>query len=218
MRSRTKWPVRLGLTTIGMLTVIMTPSIHGQDVRGAGLENLYRPQNYRAKRESSTHRDLHSNGDARSIAKGQTLVLGDLTGPGMITHIWCTVGSFDPFYGRSLVLRIYWDGADTPSVEAPLGDFFGVGHGAYADFTSIPVSVSSHGRARNCFWPMPFRKRARVTVTNESKKYDTDSFYYYLDWQKHEKLPEDIAYFHARYRQAKILELDCAGRQIKVIG
>ena len=167
-----------------------------------GLDRLIVLQNFQSQRASSSNPDLHSNGDAISIAPGQTVVLAELEGPGIITHIWTTVGSIDPFHGRSLVLRIYWDGAEKPSVQAPLGDFFGVGHGAFASFTSAPVSVSSHGRARNCFWKMPFRKSARITVANESPKYETNSFYYYIDWQKREELPEDVLYFHAEYRQA----------------
>ena len=166
------------------------------------LDSVTRLQQYTAHRESSAHPDLHKNGDARSIDKGQTLVLGELEGPGVISHIWCTIGSEDPFVGRSLVLRIYWDGAEKPSVEAPLGDFFGVGHGAMAEFTSLPVCVNSLGRARVCYWRMPFEKSAKVTVTNESEEYECDSFYYYLDWQKHESLPEPVTYFHAQYRQA----------------
>jgi hypothetical protein len=165
------------------------------------LDDLTRLQTFRAERESSAEPDLLKNGDARGIEIGETLVLGDLEGPGVITHIWCTVGSEDPFYARSLVLRIYWDGMDKPSVEAPLGDFFGVGHAAWVSYTSLPVTISSEGRARNCFWRMPFRKHARVTVTNESDTYRTGSFYYYLDWRKVKSLPDDTAYFHARYRQ-----------------
>jgi hypothetical protein len=165
-------------------------------------EDLISPQNYEARRESSSHEDLYKNGDARSIDIGETLVLGELEGPGMITHIWNTVGSVDPFYSQSLVLRIYWDGAEEPSVEAPLGDFFGVGHGAWSEFVSEPVAVSAVGRSRNCFWRMPFRKSAKVTVTNESKVYRTDSFYYYLDWRKYDELREDTPYLHARYNQA----------------
>ena len=171
--------------------------------RGASelLEGLTRLQPYRAQRESSSHPDLTRNGDARSIEPGQTLVLGELDGPGVIAHMWCTLYSDDPFCGRSLVLRMYWDGAEQPSVQAPLGDFFAVGHGAQAGVDSAPVSVTSHGRARTCFWRMPFRDSAKVTVTNESEEFPCDSFYYYLDWQKHESLPEDTAYFHAQYRQ-----------------
>lgn len=169
---------------------------------GSQLRSLTRIQPYEARRESSSNEDLTKNGDARSIEPGGTLVLGDLEGPGVISHIWCTVGAYDPFYARSLVLRITYDSLEHPSVEAPLGDFFGVGHGAQVDFTSAVVSTSSFGRARTCYWRMPFHKRAVVTITNESSEHRVDSFYYYLDWEKHESLPEDTAYFHARYRQA----------------
>lgn len=171
----------------------------GQDA--AGLDGLIRQQNFVAQRASSAHEDLHKNGDGQRLERGQTHVIGELSGPGIIKHMWCTVGSADPFHGRSLVLRFYWDGAAKPSVEAPLGDFFGVGHGALSDFNSAVVGTSSFGRARNCVWRMPFRKSAKVTITNESTEYVTDSFYYYLDWEKHESLPADVVYFHAQYRQ-----------------
>ncbi|MFO7975926.1 MAG: glycoside hydrolase family 172 protein [Candidatus Hydrogenedentota bacterium] len=185
---------------------------------GSELRALTRPQACETRRESSSDNDLNKNGDARSIEPGGTLVLGDLEGPGAITHMWCTVGAYDPFYPRSLVLRITYDGLDHPSVEVPLGDFFGVGHGAQVDFTSAVVATSSYGRARTCYWRIPFQKRALVTVTNESEEYEVDSFYYYLDWEKHEALPEDTLYFHARYNQAAPAEpgnyviLDTKGR------
>ena len=173
----------------------------GADESVAALDALYRPSEFRTLRDSSSQVDLNLNGDARSIEAGGTLVVAELDGPGIITHMWFTVASADPFYGRSLVLRIYWDGADKPSVETPLHDFFGLGHGARVSYRSIPVTVESWGRSLNCYWRMPFRKSARITVTNESK-YRTDSFYYHINWQKYEKLPDDTMYFHARYRQA----------------
>ncbi len=179
--------------------VCIVPGAWGQD---ASLESVARMQEYSAQRVSSSNADLHRNGDARSIPPGETLVLAELDGPGMITHIWTTVGSIDPFYPQTLIVRMYWDGLERPSVEAPLGDFFGVGHGAHADFTSLPVATSSRGRSRNCFWQMPFGKSAKITVTNESTEHKTDSFYYYVDWRKYDSLPDDTAYFHAQYRQA----------------
>lgn len=154
------------------------------------------------RRVSSSNPDLNSNGDSRVIKEGQTLVLAELTGPGAITHLWNTIAAQDPFAGRSLVLRIYWDGMDKPSVEVPLGDFFGVGHGAIANFHSLPVSVTSYGRSRTCFWRMPFRKSAKVTLTNEAREYGDAEVYYYVDWEKLPSLPEDSLYFHARYHQA----------------
>jgi hypothetical protein len=167
----------------------------------ATLDALTRQQHFEARRASSSNENLKKNGDARSIPAGESLVLMDEDGPGIITHFWNTVGAKDIFYGRSLVLRIYYDGAEKPCVQAPLGDFFGVGHGAYANYTSAVATVSSHGRSRTCYWRIPFNEHIKVTVTNDHPTEKVDSFYYYLDWQKHDSLPEDTTYFHAEYRQ-----------------
>ena len=167
-----------------------------------GLGDLTRQKTYESRRESSANPDLGKNGDAQHVDIGGTLTLMDADGPGIITHFWNTLGSYDPWAARSLVLRIYYDGNQKPSVESPLGDFFGVGFAAPKDFSSSPVAVSSRGRARTCYWHIPFRKHIKITLANESTEQDLDSFYYYIDWQKHETLPEDTAYFHARYRQA----------------
>jgi hypothetical protein len=164
----------------------------------AGLEQL---KDFEAMRASSSDPNWRNgNNDSRPIDPGGTLVLADLQGPGVITHFWNTIAHEAPFYSRLLTLRIYWDGEEHPSVECPIGDFFGIGHGIDKAFVSLPIKVSSDGRGRNCYWPMPFRKSARVTVTNESDK-KCHAFYYYLDWQKHKSLPKDAAYFHAMYRQ-----------------
>jgi len=184
------------------LCPIFAEPLVGYSFNGGIFSSLTQSADAQSRRESSSNPDLNSNGDARTIQAGETLELADLVGPGAITHIWNTVASQDPFSGRSLVLRIYWDGLERPSVEVPLGDFFGVGHGAIANFTSLPVSVSSYGRSRTCFWRMPFRKKARITLTNEDRGFGTASFYYYVDWEKLPSLPEDVLYFHARYKQA----------------
>ncbi len=181
---------------IGMILCAMA---FGTDVDG--LDALTQPQDYVAMRESSANEDLSKNGDSRPIEPGDTLVLGDLEGPGIITHLWSTVSPADPFYTRSLVLRVYYDGSSKPSVEVPFGDFFAGGYTAEPVFSSAVVSTSAFGRSRNCYWRMPFKNHARVTVTNESEEHRVHSFYYYLDWQKHESLPDDTMYFHARYRQ-----------------
>ena len=95
---------------------------------------------------------------------------------------------------------MYWDGSDQPAVEAPIGDFFGLGLGKYFLWESEPLSVGSQ-RALNCYFPMPFRREAKVTVTNEGEQ-DIRAFYYNIDWEKHPSLPDDMAYFYAEYRQA----------------
>jgi hypothetical protein len=164
----------------------------------SGLEKL---KDFQSQRASSSDPDWRNgNADSRPIEPSGTLTLAELKGPGRIVHFWCTIAHPDPCYSRMLTLRIYWDGEEHPSVECPIGDFFGIGHGIDKAFTSLPVRVSSDGRGRNCYWPMPFRKSARVTVSNESSR-RCDAFYYYIDWQQHKSLPSDTAYFHAMYRQ-----------------
>jgi len=171
----------------------------GQDI----LSNLAKPQDYVSRRISSYDRS-GGNRDSLTIEPGATAVLAEIPGPGAIHHIWVTIAA-EPFYGRKLVLRMHWDGETTPSVEAPIGDFFGVGHGLDRSFSSLPINCSSEGRARNCYWFMPFRKSARITVTNEGGK-PVAAFYYYVDYRVLKELPEFIPYFHAQYRQ----EMPCA--------
>jgi len=165
------------------------------------LDGLDAPKEGRTMRSSSCDPDwVNGNADARPIAPGATLTIAELEGPGRINHLWNTVAASERGYSRLLVIRMYWDGEEQPSVEAPLGDFFVIGNGIDRPFESLPVMVSSDGRARNCYWPMPFQKSARITVTNEGEG-PVHSFYYYVDWQKLPSLPEDTPYFHASYRQ-----------------
>lgn len=191
-------------TTLSILAVIALcggATTLAQLTPGNPLSGLERLKDFEARRASSSDANWKDgNADARPIAPGGTLTLAELDGPGVITHIWFTIAHEAPFYSRLLTLRMYWDGEDHPSVECPVGDFFGIGHGVDKSFVSIPIRVSSEGRARNCYWPMPFHKSARLTVTNESDK-PCGAFYYYIDWQKQDSLPDDTACFHAMYRQ-----------------
>jgi hypothetical protein len=164
------------------------------------LATLPQAKDYVQHRSSSYDRS-GGNADARPIAPGETLTLLDEAGPGLITHLWVTVASDDPHHLKALVLRMYWDGEPTPSVETPIGDFFGLGLGDYFLYQSIPLAVGSD-KALNAFFPMPFQKHARVTVTNEGGE-KVDSFYFNLDYRSYGKpLPPDQLYFHAQYRQA----------------
>ncbi|HOI44513.1 MAG TPA: DUF2961 domain-containing protein [Candidatus Aminicenantes bacterium] len=177
---------------------------------------LGRKQDFVSKRISSYDR-TGGNRDFLTIEPGQTAVLADIKGPAAIHHIWTTI-SAEPFYGRKLVLRIYWDGEDGPSVEAPIGDFFGVGHGLDRNLRSLPIACTSEGRARNCYWYMPFRWSAQVTVTNEGVL-PVNALYYYIDYRELADLNPDDPYFHAQYRQEMPCEagknyilLDASGR------
>ncbi|MEN8255762.1 MAG: DUF2961 domain-containing protein [Verrucomicrobiota bacterium] len=166
----------------------------------ASVGSMDYPERAVTRRESSYDRDWENgNADARILAAGETLTIAEMEGPGRITHIWFTSAGPERGYVRSVVIRMYWDGSDEPAVEVPLGDFFAAGHGMQVNVDSALVANSSFGRANNCYWPMPFRKSARITVTNESK---TDGFglYSYVDWEQR-PVPEDAPYFHAQYRQ-----------------
>ena len=99
---------------------------------------------------------------SKRVAPGETLLLGEIDGSGAIQQIWITPAKVA---WRDLILRIYWDDQSQPSVEAPLGDFFACGWGRYAQVSSLAVCVNP-GRAFNCYWEMPFRKRARLTLEN----------------------------------------------------
>jgi hypothetical protein len=133
---------------------------------------------------------------------GETLVMANLEGPGMVTHIWVTVADNEYAWPRLLRLRVYYDGEKTPSVDAPLGDFFGVGHGYERDLNSIMIHDSSFGRARNSYWPMPYRKSCKITVTNEGNRYVL-SYYFHVDYRQYASLPAGLGYFHAYYRQER---------------
>jgi hypothetical protein len=127
------------------------------------------------------------------IKPGETFCMADIKGPGAIQHIWLTQKGLC----RDYILRIYWDDNKNPSVECPVGDFFACGWGPYAQVSSLAVCVNP-GNAFNCYWEMPFRKRCRITMTNESTA-DT-TLYYQIDYALTE-VPEDAAYFHAQFRR-----------------
>jgi len=184
---------------LGCTTGAMAQTENADFLSGLGLARL---KNYSAARTSSGNRYVLSNDDSKRIMPGETFVMADISGAGMITHIWLTVAENEFGWPRLLRFRVYYDGHKTPSVDAPLGDFFAVGHGAERDVNSMMVRDSSFGRARNSYWPMPFRQSCRITITNEGKRL-LPMFYYHVDYRKYPSLPPDVAYFHAYYRQER---------------
>ncbi len=162
--------------------------------------DMSRLKDFSAYRASSNNADWASNDDSKRPIAGETVVLADLTGPGVVTHIWLTVAANEYGWPRLLRFRVYYDGSPTPSVDAPLGDFFAVGHGVEKPVESLLIRNGSSGRSRNSYWPMPFRKRCRITVTNEGRR-RLSNLYYHVDWKKVPSLPTDVAYFHAWYKQ-----------------
>ncbi|MFO0929682.1 MAG: glycoside hydrolase family 172 protein [Gemmataceae bacterium] len=133
------------------------------------------------------------------IKAGATFTLADITGPGAIQHIWMTPAPLDRT--RWYILRFYWDGEEQPSVEVPMGDFFACGWGKYCQINSQPVCVNP-GSAFNCYWPMPFHKKARVTMENLDDRDMT--LYYQIDYTL-TPVPADAATFHAQFRRVPTL-------------
>jgi hypothetical protein len=137
------------------------------------------------------------------VEPGATIDLADIDGPGIVRHIWLTPAGVA---WRMLVLRVYWDDQELPSVECPLGDFFASGWGGldwsgHAQVSSLPICVNP-GSALNCFWEMPFRGRCRITVQNLSA--DQVRIYYQVNYELAEVAP-DAVYFHAQFRRSNPL-------------
>lgn len=192
--------------------------------QGALLGELTKPQEGKSRRASSSFRmgsdgkydpkapwtsDLeeHSNRDNFRVGPGQTHVLMDEKGPGVITHIWLTFLGPEPqdwakqgsATHQEMLLRIYYDGSEKPGVEAPVGDFFANCFGKRSPVVSIPVMVED-GDSYNCFWQMPFRKSCRIEIVNQSDK-NINLLYYNIDWIEKKSIAKDTPYFYAQYRQ-----------------
>jgi hypothetical protein len=184
------------------------------------MADLARPHEGRSMRATSTHKvgpdgkfdpngqpDPQSNWDNKNVAPGDTKVLMDVKGPGVITHIWMTfLGPAPHRWAKNgsanhqeMLLRMYWDGGKRPAVEAPVGDFFANSFGKRSEVISMPVAVED-ADSYNCFWHMPFRKSARIEIVNQSEK-PISLLYYNVDWVKKESIPDDTPYFYAQYRQ-----------------
>ena len=189
------------LAALVTLTAPARAQVSGDEVlSGAPMARLTQAKDYVLRRASSYDR-TGGNADYRTIAPGETLTLLDEAGPGVISHVWITIASPEVYHLKKLVLRMYWDGETSPSVETPVGDFFGLGLGDYFLYQSTPLAVGSN-KALNSFFPMPFQKQARITVTNEGRE-KVDAFYFNIDYRALSKpLPADTLYFHAQYRQS----------------
>ncbi len=174
----------------------------GQAREGSGdyrnLPRYARAQNYRSLKQSSYDR-TGGNSDRWPVPPGATQELFNAQGPGIITHIWFTIAAPGRDHLKEIVLRAYWDGNSKPSIETPIGDFFGLNLGQYFIYQSAFLNVSPI-RALNCYFAMPFKRSARLTATNEGRM-PVNSFYSNIDYQLVPSLPDDAMYFHAQYRQ-----------------
>jgi len=211
-----KFPFLLILMTAG-LVIHAQQNYNGID---AGMHNLYRLSDAKTRSISAENFDGTKGGGgkattgtganaSRELGQGwkvspsvvikskTTFTVAEIDGEGSIQHIWMTpTGNW-----RFSILRIYWDGETEPSVEVPVGDFFGMGWGKYATLQSLAVCVNP-GSAFNCYWPMPFRKKCVITMENMDVRDMT--LYYQVDYILTD-VPEDAAYFHAQFNRVNPL-------------
>lgn len=190
-----------GLGTLPLLGRGRTRSISAENPtgeKGKGGMAVPDPSNPKPAANAAAAYELGQGWKVRPFIRvdaGKTATLMDVQGSGVIQHIWIVEN-----INRGLVLRCYWDGEEQPSVECPVPDFFAVGHGKMAPVDSLAVTVVPKN-ALSCFWPMPFRKRARITLTNETDK-DVTLVAYQITYVETD-VPAQAGTFHAQYRQAE---------------
>ncbi len=180
------------------------------------FNDLTRIKNYRCYQESSFDR-RGKNDDYVAIKPGETFKMAEINGSGSILRIWLTIASPDAYILRNSLLKFYWDDESVPSVECPIGDFFGVGFGEYRHYHSAVMGMTSGGYY--CYLPMPFKKKALLTFENQSSK-KVNAFYYHITYTKSENkidcssstsktdfqlsdVDNQILYFHAKWKREK---------------
>lgn len=162
------------------------------------LRGLAKLRTVKTRRFSSYDR-TGGNDDRLHIEPGTTVTIAEWAGAGIVTHIWSTLACKSPRFLRKVVFRAYWDGEEHPSIECPIGDFFGMGHAQTRNYASLPLQASPEdGKAFNCYFPMPFGSHMKMTITNEAE--DDVLFYYYVDLELHDELEEGLGRFHAQFR------------------
>ncbi len=188
-------------TLVAWVLSLTAPNwLPAQDTNGMLLDLAHIQKDAKSKRISSYDRSGGNNDRFENIPDGERRTLFEIKGSGIINHIWITIAPPPPELSRhDLILRMYWDGETEPSVEAPIGDFFGQGWDEAYDFISLPIAAGPReGRALVTYFAMPFSKSAKIEVQNDSGR-KVDAFYYYVDYAELDKLPKDMGRFHAWY-------------------
>lgn len=184
------------------LLVLLPFSINTLMAQSA-LENISTiKQGVKSKRISSFDRSGGNNDRFENIEPGETRTIAKIEGAGTINHIWITISPEAPELNRSdIILRIYWDGNEYPSVESPIGPFFGQGWDETYPWASLPLAASPvKGNALVSYFKMPFASGAKIEIENQAD-IKIRAFYYYIDYIEQEKPTENLAYFHAWYNQ-----------------
>jgi hypothetical protein len=170
------------------------------EIGDTSLAGLARLRNGVRRERISSYDRTGGNRDWFTFAPDQKIVIAEIEGAGCVRHIWMTMGCPEEAYARKIILRAWWDGESQPSIECPVGDFFGIGHGIVKNFWSLPLQMSAQaGRAFNCWFPMPFASSARFEIQNESSV--PTNLYFYIDYERYDKLEDGYGRFHAQWRR-----------------
>ncbi len=175
------------------------------------LSNIAKIKKDVKRKRFSSYNVRGTNNDNIIINSKFKFELCNIHGSGILRHIWTTFApttalssngkeNSDPYYLRKIIIRMWWDDEINPSVECPIGDFFGIGHAQSVNFWSLPLSMSPRdGKGFNSFWPMPFARNARIEVENESDH--PIIFYYYVDYEEYKELDAELGRFHASWNR-----------------
>ncbi|MFW9824403.1 MAG: glycoside hydrolase family 172 protein [Candidatus Thorarchaeota archaeon] len=164
------------------------------------LSNLAKINKDVRRKRISSYDKSGANADMIIIEGKDKYEICNLNNSGIIKHIWMTLASQSPYYLREVLIRMWWDGEKEPSVEVPIGDFFGVGHGKTVNFWSLPLSMGPQdGKGFNCFFPMPFSKRAKIEIENESDLRLV--CYFYIDYEEYDEIDSSFGRFHAMWNR-----------------
>ena len=193
----------LAVAIVSLVALALAAPVHAQGAGTPTLELARLQKGVKTRRVSSYDKSGGNNDRLEGIAPGQRRTLFEVKGAGVIDHIWITIAPPPPALSRhDLILRMYWDGEANPSVEAPVGDFFGQGWDESYPFSVLPLAAGPReGRAMVSYFPMPFANGARIEIENDSAQ-KVDAFYYYVDYQEMASLPADLGRFHAFYNHA----------------
>ncbi|KPK83687.1 MAG: hypothetical protein AMS27_12145 [Bacteroides sp. SM23_62_1] len=187
-----------------LLTVLMISSLLINLIAQMTVTDLHElaviRDDVRSRRVSSFDRSGGNNDRIENIKDGEKRVIFNVQGAGMINHIWITIAPPPPGLSRNdIILRMYWDGSNIPSVVSPIGPFFGQGWDECYPFSSLPLAAGPvEGRAMVSYFVMPFANGAKIEIENQTGR-NIDAFYYYVDYMEMKSLPENMGRFHAWY-------------------
>jgi hypothetical protein len=176
-------------------------NVRAQDNFSSEMYDLAKLKNGMRNKRISSYDQTGGNRDHLSnIKPGETRTIAEISGTGMISHIWITIAPDPRRLNRNdIIIRMYWDGSDYPSVESPVGPFFGQGWNEQYNYASLPLSAGpGNGTGLSSYFAMPFAKGAKIEIENQAD-HQIDAFYFYVDYYEMKKLPDDMGRFHAWY-------------------